>query len=62
MFLLAALVHIVICSYTKLTAGRAQMVEVGEVTLTAMISKVQSKFLNEALQKRYIVMVYIIAE
>jgi len=26
---------VVICSYTKLTAGRAQMAAVGEVTLTA---------------------------
>jgi len=39
---------VVICN-TKLTAGRAQMVVVGEVTLTAMIIKEQSKLLNETL-------------
>jgi len=51
---------VVICSYTKLTVGRAQMVAVGEVTLTAVIIKEQSKLLSEALQRKgtYIVMVF----
>jgi len=42
---------VVICSYTKLTAGRAQIAAVGEITLTATIIKEQSKLLSEALQK-----------
>jgi len=47
-FLLGALTGlvvalVVICSYTKLTAGRAQIATVGKVTLTAMIVKEQSK-------------------
>jgi len=41
------------------TEGKVQMTAMGEVTLTAMISKKQSKLLSEALQKRYIVMVAI---
>jgi len=43
---------VVICSYTKLTTGRAQMAAVGEITLTAMIIKEQSKLLSEALRRR----------
>jgi len=56
-FLLGVLVGLVvalevICSYTKLTGGRAQMAAVGEVTLITMIIKERFRLLSEALQRR----------